>query len=141
VELARRLKRQLGLTVCTIGVGTTTGGTVPMHAYGGGTAKNSFGQQVISRLNESNLQRLAAASGGRYFRLGERGEGLAQLRKEVLQPLAEAAAKSDLKNYRELYQLPLALAVLCLLARVWLGSDRRTANRKLPAIRLKPAAE
>ena len=141
VELARRLKRQLGLTVCTIGVGTTTGGTVPMHAYGGGTAKNSFGQQVISRLNESNLQRLAAASGGRYFRLGERGEGLAQLRQEVLQPLAEAAAKSDLKNYRELYQLPLALAVLCLLARVWLGSDRRTANRKLPAIRLKPAVE
>lgn len=125
VELARRLKRQLGMTVCTIGVGTAGGGTVPLHSYGGGMAKNTFGQQVISRLNESNLQRLAAATGGRYFRLSERGEGLEQLRQEVLRPMAEAAARSDLKNYRELYQLPLALAVGCLLAKVLLASDRR----------------
>ncbi len=141
VELARRLKRQLGLTVCTIGVGTTAGSRVPMHAYGGGTAKNSFGQQVISRLNESNLQRLAAATGGRYFRLGEDADGLERLRREVLNPMAEAAAKSDLKNYRELFQLPLGLAVACLLAKVWLGSDRRRAARPITAIRAKPVAE
>lgn len=135
VELARRLKRQLGLTVCTLGVGTSAGGTVPLHSYGGGTAKNTFGQQVISRLNESNLQRLAAASGGRYFRLGERGEGLEQLRQEVLRPMAEAAARSDLNNYRELYQIPLALAVVCLLAKVLLASERRTRPRKNGAMR------
>lgn len=130
VELARRLKRQLGMTVCTIGVGTAGGGTVPLHSYGGGTAKNTFGQQVISRLNESNLQRLAASTGGRYFRLGERGEGLEQLRQEVLRPMAEAAARSDLKNYRELYQVPLALAVGCLLAKVLLASERRRQGMK-----------
>ncbi len=141
LELARRLKRQLGLTVCTIGVGTTTGATVPMHQYGGGTAKNSFGQQVISRLNESNLQRLAVSTGGRYFRLGEGGAGLEQLRKEVLAPLAEAAAQEDLKNYRELFQVPLGLAVLCLLAKVLLAGERRFNPRKLPAVMVKPAVQ
>ena len=64
-----------------------------------------------------------------------------RLRREVLNPMAEAAAKSDLKNYRELFQLPLGLAVLCLLAKVWLGSDRRSAGRKIPAIRQKPVPE
>lgn len=141
LELARRLKRQLGLTVCTLGVGTTTGATVPLHAYGGGTAKNTFGQQVVSRLNESNLQRLAASTGGRYFRLGERGEGLEQLRKEVLNPMAEAAAREEMKNYRELFQIPLAFAVAALLAKVLLASQRRLSGRKLPAVMVKPAVQ
>ncbi len=141
VELARRLKRQLGLVVCTIGVGTLSGATVPLHQYGGGTAKNSFGQQVVSRLNESNLQRLAATTGGRYYRLGERGEGLEQLRREVLTPMAETAAREDMKNYREFFQLPLGLAVLCLLAKVVLASDRRLGGRPRAALRAKPAVQ
>jgi Ca-activated chloride channel family protein len=134
VELARRLKRQMDLKVCTIGVGTTTGGSVPMQRWGGGAAKNSFGQTVTSRLNESTLQRIAAATGGRYFRLGDKGEGLEQLRKEVLEPMSEAAAKEDMKNYRELYQLPLALALACLLGKVLLAADRRTTLQKPTAL-------
>lgn len=134
VETARRLKRQTGMTVCTIGVGTALGAKVPLFSYGGGVAKNSFGQDVTSRLNESQMQRIAAATGGRYFRLGEKGEGLEQLRREVLAPLAEAAAREDLQNYRELFQWPLALALACLLGKVVLAADRRLVSRKLPAL-------
>lgn len=133
-ELARRLKRQLDLKICTVGVGTTTGGSVPLQRWGGGMAKNSFGQSVTSRLNESTLQRIAAATGGRYFRLGDKGEGLEQLRREVLAPMAEAAAKEDMKNYREVYQLPLALALACLVGKLLLAADRRTTTRKPAAL-------
>lgn len=138
IETARRLSRQYQLKVVTLGVGTTTGAKVPMSR--GGSARNSFGQEVISRLNESNLQRLATATGGRYFRFGERGEGLEQFRKEVLAPMTEAAAREDLKNYQELFPLPLALAVACLLGQVVLAAERRMKPRRLVSVARRPVA-
>ena len=122
---ARRWARE-GVKVCAIGVGTTTGGKVPMNRWNpnGGGAKNTFGQEVTSRLDEGNLQRLAAATGGRYYRLGERGEGFDRLRAEFLKPLGEAAAREDLQNYREAYQVPLALAALAIVGRILLAAER-----------------
>jgi Ca-activated chloride channel family protein len=132
---ARRWARE-GVKVCCIGVGTPTGGKVPLNRWnpGAGAAKNTFGQEVMSRLDESNLQRLAAATGGRYYRLGDRGEGLQRLRKEFLNPLAETAAREDLENYQEGYQAPLAVALLALVARVILAGDRARRVIPLPAI-------
>ncbi len=141
VDVARRIHRQQQVRICTVGVGTPGGARVPVNRYYGGVAKNTFGQEVTSRLNESNLQRLAAAAGGSYYRLDEAGEALEKLRSEILTPMAEAAAHEDLKNYAELYQVPLALALLCLLAKVLLGSDRFATARKLPAIAARSTAE
>ena len=134
VDTARRLNRQLKLQVSTVGVGTAAGARVPVNRYYGGVAKNSFGQEVTSRLNEGNLQRLATATGGRYFRLGDQGEGLEKFRAEVLAPLAETAAREDMKNYGELFQVPLALALACLLGKVLLAADRFAVARRLPSI-------
>ncbi len=141
VDVARRIHRQQQVRICTVGVGTPGGARVPVNRYYGGVAKNTFGQEVTSRLNESNLQRLAAAAGGSYYRLDEAGEALEKLRSEILTPMAEAAAHEDLKNYAELYQAPLALALLCLLAKVLLGADRFATTRKLPAIAVRAATE
>ena len=134
IEVARRLFRQQKLKVCTVGVGTASGARVPVNRYYGGVAKNSFGQEVTSRLNESNLQRLAATTGGRYYRLDEKGDALEKLRAEVLAPMAEAAAREDLKNYGELYQVPLAAAFACLLGVLAVGAERFARPRKLTAI-------
>jgi len=135
IPTARRWARQ-GLKVCAIGVGTTTGAKVPMNRWSpaSGTARNTFGQEFISRLNESNLQRLTSATGGKYYRLGENGEGFRSLREEFLKPLAETAAREDLQNYRDWFQIPLALAILCLLAKALLGADRTRRSTPLPAI-------
>jgi len=138
VETARRLSREYRMKVCTIGVGTVTGSKVPLLR--GGAAKNSFGQEVISRLNEGNLQRLAVATGGRYFRLGDRGQGLEEFRDTVLVPTTEAIAREDLKNYREAYALPLALALVCLVGKTFLAAGRRTRPRGFAAIRLPQTA-
>ena len=133
IETARRLSRQYQMKVCTVGVGTSAGSKVPILR--GGSARNSFGQEVVSRLNESNLQRLAAATGGRYFRFGDRGQGLEEFRDSVLVPTTEAVAREDLKNYRELYMFPLALALLCLVGKIVVAADRRIRGRSLPGIR------
>ncbi|MEI6342067.1 MAG: VWA domain-containing protein [Verrucomicrobiota bacterium] len=135
VTAARRWARD-GLKVCAVGVGTTTGAKVPLQRYApqAGAARNTFGQEVVSRLNESNLQRLAAATGGKYYRLGENGEGLRRMRTEFLKPLAEAAAREDMQNYTEAFQIPLALALLSLVARILLGADRVRRAQPLPPI-------
>lgn len=135
IPAARRWARD-GLKVCTIGVGTPTGAKVPLHRYApqAGAARNTFGQEVVSRLNESNLQRIAAATGGKYYRLGDNGDGLRRLRSEFLKPLAESAAREDMKNYTDLFQLPLALAVAALVARTLVGADRFRRPQPLPSI-------
>lgn len=133
LEVARRLHREMGLEICTIGVGTAAGSRVPLNRPGS-SAKNSFGQEVVSRLNEGNLQRLAAVTNGRFYRLGEHGEGFDALRKDVLSPMAESAARADLRQYRPLFQIPLALGLACILAILWIGADRHRRPQVLRPI-------
>ncbi len=120
IEAAQRSHRQQNMIVCTLGVGTSRGAKVPANRRGGawGNAKNTFGQEVTTRLDEGNLKRIANAGGGRYYPLGVDGEGLRLLKQDVLRPLREAAAKDNLRNYKEIYQIPLVLGLICLLARL-----------------------
>jgi Ca-activated chloride channel homolog len=120
IEAAQRSHRDHHMIICALGVGSSRGAKVPATRRGGawGNAKNSFGQEVTTRLDEGNLKRIANAGGGRYYPLGPNGEGLRSLKQDVLRPLAEAAAKDNLQNYTEIYYIPLALGLLCLLARL-----------------------
>ncbi len=135
IPTARRWARE-GVKICGIGVGTVAGAKVPLNRLNAaaGSARNTFGQEVVSKLDESNLQRLTAATGGRYYRLGEHGEGFQRLRAEFLKPLAEATAREDLQNYREGYQFPLAAACAALVAHVLLAANRARRPVRLPAI-------
>ena len=89
---------------------------------------------ITTKLDENNLRRVANAGGGRSYRLGQNGEGLRQLREEVLRPLAEKTARGDLLNYREGFFAPLAVAILAIVLKLWLGADRFARRRKLPSI-------
>lgn len=154
LELARKLKRDQQITIHTLGVGTATGARIPAYRaaaaptpgpvfFQGGTLIQPGvppaqppppAPDITTRLDENNLRRIANAGGGRYYRLGQNGEGLQQLREEVLRPLAEKAARGDLQNYREAFFVPLAVAILAWMARLWLGADRFVKRRPLPSI-------
>lgn len=126
IEATRKARRQSGLMVSTIGVGTFAGGKVPGKRKSWEQPrlqKNTFGQEVVSRLDEGNLKRIANAGAGRYFPLGQNGEGLQQLRDFVLRPLAEQAARDNLKNYKEAFQVPLILGLLCLALKLLLEAQ------------------
>jgi Ca-activated chloride channel homolog len=141
IEATRRARRQSGLLVSTIGVGTGGGAKVPAKRRNWEQPrlqKNAFGQEVVSRLDEGNLKRIANAGGGKYFALGANGEGLEQLRELVLRPIAENAAKDNLQNYRDVFQIPLALGLLCLAMKLIFRAEnvqRRPAQKPQPAIR------
>jgi Ca-activated chloride channel family protein len=133
LEFTRRWARQ-GVKVCAVGVGTRGGSKVPRIQWGG-MARNDSGQEVVSRLNEANLKRITALTGGRYLPLGDQGDGFDILRKEFLAPLAESAAREDLKNYVEVYPVPLSVAIIALVSQTAIGARRHRRPRPLSAIR------
>jgi Ca-activated chloride channel family protein len=140
VALARRLHREQKLTIHTIGVGTTGGAPIAALRNGQYRGGNNS-REIVTKLDEANLRRIANAGGGNYYRLGNNGEGLRRLRQEVLRPLAEKMARNDLRNYHEAFYIPLAVAILTLLTRIVFGGDRFVRRKPLPSIlnSMKPA--
>jgi Ca-activated chloride channel homolog len=133
IALARRLHQKERLTIHTIGVGTPGG--APIAGWRNGTYPgNNNGREIVTKLDEPNLRRIANAGGGKYFRLGANGEGLRRLREEVLKPLAEKMARNDLRNYHEAFYIPLCVGVLALFGKLAVGADRRVQRRALPGI-------
>ena len=65
-EAASKLAAAKGVPVLTVGIGTEEGGRILLAD--GTIVKNSRGEQVVTRLSEETLQRIAILSGGAYLR-------------------------------------------------------------------------
>src|ERR1700683_1053144 len=115
-----------GLKIYTVGVGSANGDLIPLPAdQGGGFLKDSSGNLVKSRLDESMLKAIAAATGGLYAPLGAQGQGLAAIYRQALAPLAKhELASRDERVYTARYQWPLSLALALLLASLMIGTRR-----------------
>ena len=120
-----------GMSVFAVGVGSASGARVPMKKEGAlGFAKNEFGNEVVSRLNERVLRQVAASGRGIYELLGKDGEGLDAIRKKGLDPLKKSKMTRASKDPREYFQWPLAFAVALLLTEMLVSERRRrTAAR------------
>lgn len=118
---------QKGITIFTVGAGSSIGARIPAKKDGSGAmrfSKNEFGSDVVTRLNERMLQQLAASGKGFYEPLGKDGSGLVNTWRRGLEPLAKGTQTKQSKDMEEYFQWPLALALLLFLAEM-LISDRR----------------
>jgi Ca-activated chloride channel family protein len=111
-----------GVSIFTVGVGSTTGARIADRTQRNDRpqlevkfAKNEFGQEVESRLNERVLQQVAAAGRGFYMALGEEGQGLLNVNERGLATLARGTEIRKSKEMREFFQIPLGLCVSLLL--------------------------
>jgi Ca-activated chloride channel homolog len=133
---AEAAKRQDGLKIFAVGVGTAGGELIPVPPeQGGGFVKDETGTYVKSRLDESALKAIAAATGGFYVPLGTQGEGLETIAKSVLGTLTKHdLASRQQKVYVERYQWPLAASLAALLLSLLVGT-RRSARARRRALR------
>jgi Ca-activated chloride channel family protein len=131
---AKAATQQDGLKIYTVGVGTANGDLIALPAdQGGGYVKDPAGNLIKSRLAESGLKAIAAATGGSYAPLGAEGEGLDAIYQQALAPLIKhELASSQRRVYTQRYQWPLAAALGMLLASVLIGTRRRIPG-KYPA--------
>lgn len=114
VDSAKKLARQ-GLVVHSIGVGTPAGGPITIISALGtpDTLKDSGGEEIRSRLDEDTLTKVAEATGGRFVRLGQAGEGMEALRLAI-QAGTDGTGATRRGVPREEWFLALALALVVL---------------------------
>jgi len=130
---AAKLAAEAGMRIFTIGIGSPDGELIRVPDEKG---KSSFlrdddGNIVKSRLNETLLRQIAGAANGFYLNL--RGTGtMDMLYERGLAPLPKAELNSKLmRRYFERFYLPLALAIVFLLAEMFLPDRQRDRRSQL----------
>ena len=120
-----------GVRIFAIGMGTTDGELIPVSDEGGGVLyhKDSHGNYVKTRLDESMLSEMALASNGAYFRAGGTGAEVEGVYDQIANMDQKELGSERLSRREERYQIPLALALLCFAAEAAL-SDRRRRVRE-----------
>lgn len=123
---AEKLARE-GVVVFTLGVGTPAGAEIEYLNEQGQRVlvRDSKGQVVRSRLDETTLRAIAQSTHGSYFPLGSLGEGLASVRLAVdsIDGIAGSAPARKLGVDR--FHFPVAAALLLITLESLIGTRRR----------------
>ncbi|GAB6193666.1 vWA domain-containing protein [Desulfocastanea catecholica] len=129
VKAAEEAAKQ-GLTIYTVGVGTSEGELIPLAGKSGqGFVKDRQGNFVTSRLDETTLSALAEKSNGLYVPLGPAGEGLETIyqQKLALIPKEELAERRQ-KVPLERFEWPLAAALVFVVLELLVGERKKTRS-------------
>ncbi len=127
IDAAREAAAQ-GLTIYAVGVGSQRGELIQVANAAGEPelVRDENGEPVRSRLDEAALRSIAKLTGGAYQPLGADGRGLDALYQTALIKLPRSnAAGTAHKVYTERFQIPLAIALGCLLVELLIGDRRR----------------
>lgn len=114
LDAAQQRAEEAGITLMTAGVGTEDGARIPIYENGQrvGFKRDRQGQVVQSRLREDVLTRLAKS--GAYFRIGTTASALPDVPAALRQLGTSTYETERFAEYREMYQWPLAAALLLL---------------------------
>lgn len=112
IKTAKELSEQ-GMMINTIGIGSPEGSYIPDPATGQ-NKKDPGGNDVISKLNETELKEIAANTNGVYIRLQDSDEAVRLLQEQLSQIESKAFDDVSLLNFKAYYWW-FAIAMLALL--------------------------
>src|SRR5207248_8201546 len=115
---------EAGVRIFTVGVGTPQGSLIPVMGDDGETSfvKDSAGQVVKSKLDDTRLRELAQATGGFYLHLENGPRTMQQIQNEGLAKMQ--AAEMDVRLSRrpiERSEWPLSTALIALAFSILIG--------------------
>ena len=143
VEAAAGAAAAEGITIYTVGVGSPGGEPIPLRNPRGdiiGYKEDREHRKVTSRLGESDLEAVALATGGRYFRSTPEGLELHRVYEEISRMDQRTLSGRTLNAYEERYQLPLGAAIVLMLIEAALGERRRAGRPSISEARGEEAA-
>lgn len=128
VAVAKNLATN-GVVVFTIGVGTPAGKEIQTVNAAGQPEllRDSKGQIVHSRLDETTLREIAQATGGGYYPLGALGEGLKRIG-PAIQTLNSAAAQRANAAGVDRFYFPTAAMLVLAVAESLIGTRRKQSS-------------
>jgi Ca-activated chloride channel homolog len=121
-----------GIKIFIFGMGDPAGGPIPASGGRGGFIKDDKGELVLSKLNESGLQEMAAVTGGEYVQsmAGDLDLDLLYFDGIKLKTDAAVVKSGKIKVYEERFFIFAAAAFLLLLLEGLIGH----LNRKMPVL-------
>ncbi len=128
---AQTIAQKEGIRIIAIGIGTPQGELIPLHTDVSGKVleykKDREGKTVVTKLDEKSLAELAAATHGMYIKYTNPAQVASQV-EEALRSLDRSrSAASSHAGYKNRYQIPLALAIVCLAG--WLALPFKPRRR------------
>lgn len=120
------------VTLFAAGVGTSDGARIPLYNDGRevGVKRNQQGEAIRTRLDETALTTLA--EDGAYFRVGSTASALSDVPTALRQLRTATMAEEEFEEYAEMYQWPLAVALLLLFVEAFIPvrTQIRLASRE-----------
>jgi Ca-activated chloride channel family protein len=116
-----------GIVIYTIGIGSVQGEPVPVLNKRGmvtGYKKDREGSVVVSKLDETTLQKIALTTGGKYYHATSGEMELEKIYSEISKMEKKELEGKLMTQYEDRYQIFLFLAVVCLTIE-FLLSERR----------------
>jgi Ca-activated chloride channel family protein len=104
-----------GVIIYTVGMATPAGGPIPVRDDRGrvaGYKKGPGGETVISRLNDDELQQIAAATGGEFYRASAGGGEFKQIFKKISGMDKEQFESREYTDWEDRFQWPVAAVLL-----------------------------
>ncbi|MEW6752301.1 MAG: VWA domain-containing protein, partial [Candidatus Latescibacterota bacterium] len=128
---AAREAAQAGVRLFAVGLGTPGGELVPAPSQDGTTSfhRDREGNYVKTRLDEATLKEMALVTDGGYYRSTASGAEMATLAQQIAGMEGKDLGSTRFTQYEERFQIPLALALVCLLGQALLADGGRPARR------------
>jgi Ca-activated chloride channel homolog len=120
---ASTLAKDLGVKIYVIGVGKSGGAPVPYNhpRYGKQYYKDAYGKLLLTSMDEESLEKIAATTGGAYFR-AEDEKALSKIYKNI--DLLEKSENKIMlyKNYKDYFPILILWAFILLVVEILISN-------------------
>ncbi len=120
--------REDGVRIYTVGIGSPGGEPIPILDRNGnqvGFKKDASGEVIVTKLDEATLQKVALATGGKYYHATAGEMELDRIFDEIGQMEKKELEGSLVTRYDDRYQWPLLLALLLLVGEFFVAERKK----------------
>lgn len=132
IKVAEEARKE-GIKIYTIGVGNIEGEPIPIYNRKGeriGFKKDEQGEIIVSRMDESTLQTIALATGGKYYRASPSELELDKIYDDISKMEKKELEGQLLLQYDDRFQWPLFLAMIFMVWEVFVPERKKLLPEK-----------
>lgn len=122
IDAAEQARKE-GIKIYTIGIGNIEGEPIPIYNQRGervGFKKDDNGEVIVSKMDETTLQKIALATGGKYYRASPSELELDKIYDDISGMEKKELEGKLLLQYDDRFQWPLAIAMIFIVWEVFI---------------------
>ncbi len=135
-EEAAKEARKDGIKIYTVGIGSPAGEPIPVLDRNGkqvGFKKDEKGEVVVSRLDETTLQTISLATGGKYYHATAGEMELDKIFTEISKLEKKELEGTLVTRYDDRYQWPLLIAMFLIVGEFFLPERKKPTRSQRDA--------